>query len=149
MANPLRRIPWPVTTGTYRFNIGNLRQRLDEVYDWLRKTKGTAAKTEVGATIGAFMTKAGIDFGVILPATSAVVINSQDVPMGDATGDANGRATGSAIVEANAVTRVNLPSTAKVVKSAVKYTGPAITGSYVNGYTFTIVNGQITAIVAS
>lgn len=35
------------------------------------------------------------------------------------------------------------------VQSTVKVLGPAITGSYVNGYTFTILNGAITAIVAS
>ena len=41
------------------------------------------------------------------------------------------------------------PSTQVRVNSGVKVLGPAITGSYVNGYTFTIVGGVITAIVAS
>ena len=40
-------------------------------------------------------------------------------------------------------------STVRVVQSGVKVTAPAISGSYVNGYTFTIVNGVVTAIVAS
>lgn len=40
-------------------------------------------------------------------------------------------------------------ATQKVLSSGVKVTAPAITGSYVNGYTFTIVDGAITAIVAS
>lgn len=35
------------------------------------------------------------------------------------------------------------------VTSGVKITAPAITGSYVNGYTLTIVGGVVTAIVAS
>ncbi|AGC35623.1 hypothetical protein RHEph03_gp056 [Rhizobium phage RHEph03] len=42
-----------------------------------------------------------------------------------------------------------IPSTSVVVASGVKVTAPAITGSYTNGYTFTIVGGVITAIVAS
>ncbi|QIG68452.1 hypothetical protein EVB62_050 [Rhizobium phage RHph_TM33] len=42
-----------------------------------------------------------------------------------------------------------IPTTSKVIDSGVKVTAPAITGSYVNGYTFTIVGGVITAIVAS
>lgn len=42
-----------------------------------------------------------------------------------------------------------LPSTQIKVSSGVKVTAPAITGTYVNGYTFTIVGGVVTAIVAS
>ncbi|QIG73213.1 hypothetical protein [Rhizobium phage RHph_I40] len=42
-----------------------------------------------------------------------------------------------------------IPSTSVVIASGVKVTAPAITGSYVDGYTFTIVNGVITGIVAS
>jgi len=37
----------------------------------------------------------------------------------------------------------------KLITTAVKFSGPAITGSYVDGYTFTIVDGVITAITAS
>lgn len=40
-------------------------------------------------------------------------------------------------------------STVLVVKSGVEFLAPAITGTYVNGYTLTIVNGLVTAIVAS
>lgn len=36
-----------------------------------------------------------------------------------------------------------------VVTSGVEFLGPAIGGSYVNGYTLTIVDGVVTAIVAS
>lgn len=42
-----------------------------------------------------------------------------------------------------------IPTTSKQIDSGVKVTAPAITGTYVNGYTFTIVGGVITAIVAS
>ena len=40
-------------------------------------------------------------------------------------------------------------ATQKVLSSGVKFTGPAITGTYVNGYTPTIVNGVVTGLVAS
>lgn len=39
-------------------------------------------------------------------------------------------------------------STILVAQSGVEFLAPAITGSYVNGYTLTIVNGLVTAIVA-
>lgn len=45
--------------------------------------------------------------------------------------------------------QVWLGSTELPLISGTKVTGPAVTGTYVNGYTFTIVNGAITAIVAS
>ena len=40
-------------------------------------------------------------------------------------------------------------STVRIVQSGVKFNAPAITGTYVNGYTLTVVNGVVTAIVAS
>lgn len=40
-------------------------------------------------------------------------------------------------------------STQVTLTSGTKVLAPAVTGTYVNGYTFTIVNGVITAIVAS
>lgn len=42
-----------------------------------------------------------------------------------------------------------IPGNQKLITSTVKVTAPAVTGTYVNGYTFTITNGNITAIVAS
>lgn len=42
-----------------------------------------------------------------------------------------------------------LPANQAIVTSTVKITMPAITGTYVNGYTFTVTNGVITAGVAS
>lgn len=54
----------------------------------------------------------------------------------------------AAFMAANGVP-ITLPGTQKLLTTAVKVTAPAITGTYVNGYTFTIVGGNITAIVAS
>lgn len=42
-----------------------------------------------------------------------------------------------------------IPGTQKLLTTAVKVNAPAVTGTYVNGYTFTISGGNITAIVAS
>lgn len=44
---------------------------------------------------------------------------------------------------------VGVPSNQIVVTSGVEFAGPAISGTYVNGYTLTIVGGVVTAIVAS
>ncbi len=61
---------------------------------------------------------------------------------------ANTSQTGTVSIAAGVGT-VNLPTTVKEVVSGVKYTMPQATGSYVNGYTFTVVAGAITAAVAS
>jgi hypothetical protein len=42
-----------------------------------------------------------------------------------------------------------LPTNQRIVTSAVKVVMPAATGTYVNGYTFTVVGGVITGAVAS
>lgn len=42
-----------------------------------------------------------------------------------------------------------LPANQAVVTSTVKVTMPAATGTYVDGYTFTVANGVITGAVAS
>jgi len=44
---------------------------------------------------------------------------------------------------------IRLFSTDLPLRSGTKVLMPAATGSYTNGYTFTIVNGAITAVVAS
>lgn len=130
----------------YRGDIANLRHELDKVYDGILEKKA-GWKTAVAQTIREFSTQAAI---TLTTATQAVVSNAQTgIPLGDATAVANGQDNGTAAVAAGAITRITLPSTDKIIKSTVKYTGPAITGTYVNGYTFTIAAGQITAIVAS
>ena len=87
--------------------------------------------------------------GVNFAATVAMVDNADSVPLGDATAVANGQDNGTAAVAAGVITRITLPTTDKIVKSTIKYLGPVPTGTWTNGYTFTIVNGAITAIVLS
>jgi hypothetical protein len=53
------------------------------------------------------------------------------------------------VINPDALAPSGVPSTSKVIASGVKFTGPAITGSYVDGYTPTIVAGVVTALVAS
>lgn len=64
--------------------------------------------------------------------------------------DANA-ATSAAIVGLAAAggDAVATGSTVRVIASGVEFNCPAVTGSYVNGYTATIVNGVVTALVAS
>lgn len=54
-----------------------------------------------------------------------------------------------AVLLANTGYVPTIPSNQKLITTAVKVTAPAATGTYVDGYTFTIVGGNITAIVAS
>lgn len=72
----MARINWPATSGAYRFNISNLRMRLDEVYDWLRKSP--KAKTEVQNQIKTFAVKAGLNLNAS-SGTQAVVSNAQEL----------------------------------------------------------------------
>lgn len=130
----------------YKGPLSDIRQFLDRVYD--RFVEGPQIKPDVAKTLQEFSVQSGLTV-TSLPATSAVVANAGSVPLGDATAVVGGQDNGVAAVAAGAVTRVTLPGTDKILKSGVKYTAPAITGSYVNGYTFTIVAGVITAIVAS
>ena len=80
--------------------------------------------------------------------TSAVVANGGTLPVQNSAGTV-ADAAAVATVAGGAVTAVKLASTKAVVSSTVKVTMPVATGTYVNGYTFTVVNGVITAAVAS
>lgn len=53
----------------------------------------------------------------------------------------------AAVIAAGA-TGVLTGSTVKVISSGVEFASPEATGVYVNGYTPTIVNGVVTALVA-
>ncbi len=69
-------------------------------------------------------------------------------PANIAAADAAGAAAIAACAAAS-ITAVATGSTVLLVQSGVEFLAPAITGSYVNGYTLTIVNGVVTAISAS
>lgn len=84
-----------------------------------------------------------------LPATATIVVNAAaTVPIRNSAGASISMA-GVAAVAAGVLTGVALPAHAAGVLSGVKVTGPAPTGTYVNGYTFTVTNGVITGIVLS
>lgn len=145
MARPIA-YPAPVNTA-YAGYLSDVRHDLDEWYDWVLHSP--KAKTDLANQIKAWAGAAGVSLNVI-PSNQALVTNGDtNIPLGDATAVANGQDTGTAAVASGAITRITLPSTDKIVKSGVKYLGPAITGTYTNGYTLTIVNGAITAIAAS
>lgn len=58
-------------------------------------------------------------------------------------------AAGVATVAAGALSGIALPATIAAVTSTVKVLGPAPTGTWTNGYTFTVAGGVITGIVLS
>jgi hypothetical protein len=84
-----------------------------------------------------------------MAATSALALNSDGVNIIDGTNVANGTATATLAVSAGSITQGNLLGTVKIVKSGVKYTCPAPTGTFVNGITITLVGSAITAVVLS
>lgn len=121
----------------FRAQMMDIQQRMQEWADTARMSP--KSKPYIADAVGKLATFLG----------SVLVANGATVPVGDATAVANGQDNGTATVTAGAISRVTLPSTDKIVKSTVKYLGPAPTGAWTNGYTFTIANGAITAIVLS
>lgn len=130
----------------YAADLSTVKYMLERLYDKLNHSPKFAPDIE--KRLIEFAEQAGLDLSG-LTAADTVVSNAESVPLGDLTAVANGQVDGTAAVASGAISRVFTPSTAKIVKSGVKYTAPAITGTWVNGYTFTIVNGAITAIAAS
>lgn len=85
---------------------------------------------------------------VQLPATTTTIKNNANVQVQNSAGTVISSSCPAA-VGSGVLSNVKLPSTVAAVTNAVKQTLPAITGTYTNGYTFTVTNGVITAIVAS
>lgn len=110
----------------YRGAIGEFQFYMKRFASYLDKSAGAAS--DLLKTIKAYFDYAGTVFTVKDTSTQS--------------------ATGTLAVN-GAGLDVALPTTAKIIKSGVKVTMPQASGSYVNGYTFTVVNGAITAAVAS
>jgi hypothetical protein len=92
---------------------------------------------------------AGLLTSVSLPATAAVVNQADaNVTVQNSAGAAIS-AAGVATVAAGVLSNVKLPATVAGVLNGVKITMPNITGTYVNGITFTVAGGVITGGVAS
>ncbi|CAN7495036.1 hypothetical protein LJR231_003470 [Phyllobacterium sp. LjRoot231] len=90
--------------------------------------------------------------GVDLASTVVMVDNADTLTqISDSTNVANGRVTGTATVAAAVLSNVQLPTTAKIIKTAVAYPlSAAPTGAWVSQITFTInASGVITAAVLS
>lgn len=76
----------------------------------------------------------------------AVATNGQSVNLTD---NANTSVNIALDVDGGEVLAATMPLTAKLLKSTVFFLCPAPTGTRVTGYTATIVNGAITALVGS
>lgn len=142
MAVTTRKITFTsIVAAAYRGNISQLRTDLLSLASWLDRSPG--AKTDVFNAITDFLTYVKGTATGILGASDAITI-------ADVIGGAdNVTSAGVTTVAGGVVTKATLPTNNKLVKSGKQYPGPAITGSYATQYTFTIVNGLITAIVAS
>jgi hypothetical protein len=96
--------------------------------------------------------------------TISEVVSSPDRPDGLSSGQAvvangdsviaqnsalNKSVAGTAVVNKGAVSGVTLPTTAAIVTSTQELTGVTPSGEYVSKVTFTVVDGEITAIALS
>lgn len=135
----MSRLVFPSVGAPYRGFVGEIRGWLQRMASYLDRSPGAA--TAIISQVQTFANAVGAS------------INATNVAL------SLRNYTGAAYTPARTVTfkafpgstpdQVWLPSTALPLISGTKVTAPAITGTYVNGYTFTIVNGAITAIVAS
>lgn len=105
---------------------------------------GTVAAADAA---GAAAIDALVAAGVTPVGTTATVQDGATVNVTNSAGTAVA-GTETATVVAGALT-VKLASTVAPVVNGVKLVLPNITGTWVNGFTFTVVAGVITAIVAS
>lgn len=95
----------------------------------------------------AVVTGTGTLSGVNLAANTILVDNGDAVTITNSLGG-NAQA-GILSVSGTVLQGAVLPATAAIVPSTVKIIMPQITGTYTNGYTFTVAGGVITAGVAS
>lgn len=134
-----------VLAPAYKGFVSGLRTYLNQVHRHVTRSPGS--KADVGRQISAVMNDLGI-VPTLLP--NQFVIQNADTLPGQIKNSAGAQASsGVAFVAAGALTEIRLAATDTIVKSTVKVVMPAITGSYVNGYTFTVANGVITGGVAS
>ncbi len=140
----MAKITWPSLGAVvaYDGNVSTLRTGLTRIASWVEKSP--AAKAVVGTHLSALLNYLAIT--PTLPATQAIVSNAQTLTITDAAARS---ALATETVAGGAITSSVLPGTSALINSTVKFTAPAITGSYVNGYTLTIAAGVVTAIVAS
>lgn len=117
-------------------------------------TNGTAVNvtTSAGVAVPGVETAnvaASVLTSVSLPATAAVVNQADANVVIQNSAGAAVTSAGVATVAAGVLSNVKLPATIAAVTNTVKVLAPAITGTWTNGYTFTVAAGVITAIVAS
>ena len=136
------KISWPQINGTgSRQSVSTLRTELS-IFARIAERSADYKNSlvlHVQALLGALP-------GIL----AAVVTNNQVMPMATNAG-AIVSATGASLsVAANGVISFVRPSSAIYpVFTGTKIIMPQATGTYVNGYTFTVAGGVITAIVAS
>jgi len=142
----MARITFPSSAvAAYKGAVSEMRSMLSRWGGRIDRSPGLGV--ELGKQISAFMNAYAI--APVLAATQVVISNAQS---GIAVANSASVAiagTHTADVAGGALTRIRLATTVAPVVSGVKVTMPNVTGTYVNGITFTVVNGVITAAVAS
>lgn len=99
------------------------------------------------AVSGTYTIASNVIISFKLPATAAVITQGQTVTVRNNAGGGQ-TASATAVISAGAITGFNLSSNTTALITAIKLTVP-VTGTFVNGFTPTIVAGVITGIVLS
>lgn len=138
----MAKLVFPSVPAPYRGFVGEVRGWLSRIASFVERSPGaTGSTTHILAQVQVLVNK----LGGSLNANNAVLslrnyLGAAYTPVRTVVFKAQPGVTPD---------QVWLGSTELPLISGTKVLGPAITGSYTNGYTFTIVNGAITAVVAS
>lgn len=130
----MAKLVFPSVGAPYRGFIGELRGWLNRIASYYEKQPGAAAS--LMAQINVLAVKLG---GMALTAGQSLSLRNYQGTAYTPTRSVTLQADGT----------VRLSGTEIPIVSGTKVIMPQASGSYVNGYTFTVVNGAITAAVAS
>ena len=131
----MAKLAFPQVVAPYRGFVGEVRGWMNRIATWNDRNNATASaimRNQIQPLIvhlGGFIASVGTGLSLRTSAGAAYTPVRTVAPQADGT--------------------VRMGSTELPLISGTKVFAPATTGSYVNGYTFTIVAGAITAVVAS
>lgn len=129
----MAKLVFPGAGSPYRGFVGEVRGWLNRIASFAEKSPGAVAT--LVAQLNVLATKLG-----------SQVVTAGNMALRNYTGAAY---TPARTVALQTDGTVRLSATELPLISGTKVLMPAASGSYVNGYTFTIVNGAVTAVVAS
>lgn len=134
----MAKLAFPQVVAPYRGFVGEVRGWMNRIATWSDRVDA-AGKAVMATQIRPLVEKLS---GILL------TVGVGNVALHNYQGNAYTPARTLEVV-GGATPHVRMYTTALPLTSGTKVLMPAATGSYTTGYTFTIVNGAITAVVAS